>query len=396
MKKLARKIDLHYVAIQGTFGLGFGALISFGAVLMLSRGLSNSALGVVTCIAQLLPMVLQPAATAFAAKKGITPRRMILLSSALVVAVAVVMLLLSHTLWAIILGYVAIFVLFHFIIPYHNILMVDFLVRGVEVNYGLGRGVGSGTFALSTLVLGFVLEGRDAALIVPVIAASVLLQMLCTYTFRYPLPEVAVSEANGQEQEQEMGRMAILRSRPDFALMLLAAALLLGVHNVTNVYMVHVINRVGGAERLMGIILGVSAFMELLSMPLFPKLRRLLGIKTVMRLSALFFIVRLVMLLTAKNEAMLYIAALSQFFQSGLMLPSIVYYVAGTLPKAQQTGGQSMMHLAGNCLGPALITLAAGPMVDWRGINAALWLLIVLAAVGTVAVVISTAARKEK
>lgn len=384
---LAKKINLHYTTIQGSFGIGFGALMSFGAVLMLSRGLSNSALGVVTCIAQLLPMVLQPAVTSFAARReGMTTRKMLMLLTLPILVMAVVMLLAPQSLGVIIAGYMLIFLMVNLITPYHNVLMVDFLTRGVEVNYGLGRGVGSGTFALATLVLGFVLEGRDSVLIVPVIGGAMLLQLLCVAAFRYPLPAVETVE----EQREAVSRMAILRSRRDFVLLLGAVALLLGVHNVTNVYMVHVIDRVGGAESLMGIILGVSAVTELISMPLFPKLQRKFGITALLRFAAAFFVVRLVLLLVAPSGGFLYLAAVAQFGSSGILLPAIVYYVAQTLTPEQQTNGQGMIHLAGYCLGPALITLGVGAVVDGSGIQAALGVMIALAAVGTVLMVAAT------
>ena len=388
---LAKKINLHYTTIQGSFGIGFGALMSFGAVLMLSRGLSNSALGVVTCIAQLLPMVLQPAVTSFAAaRRGMTTRKMLMLLTLPILVMAVVMLLAPQSLGVIIAGYMLIFLMVNLITPYHNVLMVDFLTRGVEVNYGLGRGVGSGTFALATLVLGFVLEGRDSVLIVPVIGGAMLLQLLCVATFRYPLPAVETAE----EQREAVGRMAILRSRRDFVLLLGAVALLLGVHNVTNVYMVHVIDRVGGAESLMGIILGVSAVTELISMPLFPKLQRKFGITALLRFAAAFFVVRLVLLLVAPSGGFLYLAAVAQFASSGILLPAIVYYVAQTLTPEQQTNGQGMIHLAGYCLGPALITLGVGAVVDGSGIQAALGVMIALATVGTVLMAAATRKRK--
>lgn len=387
---LAKKINLHYTTIQGSFGIGFGALMSFGAVLMLSRGLSNSALGVVTCIAQLLPMVLQPAVTSFAAaRRGMTTRKMLMLLTLPILVMAVVMLLAPQSLGVIIAGYMLIFLMVNLITPYHNVLMVDFLTRGVEVNYGLGRGVGSGTFALATLVLGFVLEGRDSVLIVPVIGGAMLLQLLCVAAFRYPLPAVETVE----EQREAVGRMAILRSRRDFLLLLGAVALLLGVHNVTNVYMVHVIDRVGGAESLMGIILGVSAVTELISMPLFPKLQRKFGITALLRFAAAFFVVRLVLLLLAPSGEFLYLAAVAQFASSGILLPAIVYYVAQALTPEQQTNGQGMIHLAGYCLGPALITLGVGAVVDGSGIQAALGVMIALAAVGTV--LMAAATRKK-
>lgn len=389
---LAKKINLHYTTIQGSFGIGFGALMSFGAVLMLSRGLSNSALGVVTCIAQLLPMVLQPAVTSFAAaRRGMTTRKMLMLLTLPILVMAVVMLLAPQSLGVIIAGYMLIFLMVNLITPYHNVLMVDFLTRGVEVNYGLGRGVGSGTFALATLVLGFVLEGRDSVLIVPVIGGAMLLQLLCVATFRYPLPAVETVE----EQREAVGRMAILRSRRDFVLLLGAVALLLGVHNVTNVYMVHVIDRVGGAESLMGIILGVSAVTELISMPLFPKLQRKFGITALLRFAAAFFVVRLVLLLLAPSGGFLYLAAVAQFASSGILLPAIVYYVAQTLTPEQQTNGQGMIHLAGYCLGPALITLGVGAVVDGSGIQAALSVMVALAAVGTVLMAAATRKKGE-
>lgn len=393
MKQLARKIDWHHVAMQGTFFIGFGALWSYGAVLMLSRGLSNSALGAVTCIAQLLPMLLQPMVAGLTEKyEGLTPRRMILILGVLVFAAAVVMLCFSKALWVIIIGFILIAVLLNLIIPFFNIIMVSYLLRGVEVNYGLGRGVGSGTYALATFVLGFVLEGRDAILIAPVIAVSIALQFAATITFRYPLPEGEVQAET--VEEQPLSRMALFRSRGDFTLMLFASALMIGVHNVTNVYMVHVVTGIGGTERLLGIILALAAFMETPAMPLVPKFVKKIGIARLLQGSCLFFVLRLVLMLFAKGQAALYIAALAQFFSVGMLLPGTVYYVAQVLPKAQQINGQSMMHLFANCLGPAVLSLIVGAIVDWRGIDAALVFMIGCGVLGTVLTCISMAKTK--
>lgn len=389
VKQLARKIDLHHVAMQGTFFFGFGALWSYGAVLMLSRGLSNSALGAVTCIAQLLPMVLQPMVAALTEKNArLSPRRMILILGAVVFAAAVVMMCLSQALWVIILGFILVAVALNLILPFFNIIMVSYLLRGVEVNYGLGRGVGSGTYALATLVLGFVLEGRDPILIVPAVAVSIALQFVSTFTFRYPLPEAAQEAA--EAEEAPLSRVALMKSRPDFAMMMVAAALLIGVHNVTNVYMVHVVTKVGGTERLLGIILALAAFMEMPAMPLMPKLAKKVGTERLLVFSAVFFVVRLVLLLAAKEPVVLYVAAFIQFFSTGMLLPATVYYAARVLPRSQQTNGQSMMHLFANCLGPAVLSLIVGAIVDRWGIGGALLFMIGCGLVGLVLTILST------
>lgn len=389
MKQLARKIDWHHVAMQGTFFVGFGALWSYGAVLMLSRGLSNSALGVVTCIAQLMPLLLQPMAAGLTQKyEPITPRRMIMILGVLVFAAAAVMMCFSQALWVIIIGFICVAVALNLILPFFNIIMVSYLVRGVEVNFGLGRGFGSGAYALATFVLGFVLEGRDPIIIVPVIAGSIALQFVSTITFRYPLPPM---EEKGEDAAEEpLSRMEIIKSRPDFVLMMLASALLIGVHNVTNVYMVHVVTGIGGTERLLGIILALAAFMEMPAMPLMPKIAGKIGIGRLLRCAGFFFILRLVLMLVARDSVLLYGAAVGQFFSTGMLLPATVYYAAEVLSPKQQTNGQSMMHLFSNCLGPAVLSLIVGAIVDWRGIAAALIFMIGCAVLGTGLTFIST------
>lgn len=395
MRTLARKIDWHHVAMQGTFFVGFGALWSYGAVLMLSRGLSNSILGIITCIAQLMPMLLQPVAAGLTQKyERLTPRRMILILGVLVFAAAVVMMCLSQALWVIIVGFIFVAVALNLILPFFNIIMVSYLHRGVEVNFGLGRGVGAGAYAFSTLMMGFLLEGRDPILIVPVIAGSIALQFVSTLTFRYPLPEVEAGEA--QVEELPLSRMAILRSRPDFVMMMLASSLLIGVHNVTNVYMVHVVTGIGGTEKLLGIILAVATFMEMPAMPLMPKFAKKIGLGTLLRCAGFFFILRLVLMLVAKDAALLYVAAFAQFFSSGMLLPATVYYAAEVLSPVQQTNGQSMMHLFSNCLGPAVLSLIVGAIVDWRGIGGALIFMICCAILGTVLTFITTRNLKKE
>ncbi len=370
MSNLARKIDWHHLALQGTLFIGVGAVWSYGAVLMLSRGLSNSAVGVITCIAQLLPMVLQGfTARACEGEGRMTPRRMILWLSAVTIALLLVTCAFPQSLALVIAAFIAVAVVLNLIIPLINIMIVPYILRGVDVNYGFGRSAGSFGYALSSLVLGFVLEGRDAILIVPVMAASLALQMVAAYTFRYPLPQ-------GEEAQSAeccaVSRMEVLRSRPDFTLMLIALSLLIGVHNVNNVFMVHVIRRIGGAESWLGVVIGISSGMEVVGMPFCRRLRRKLGVGGVMRLSALFYVVRVLSLLLSPSPLVLCLTSLLQALQCGLMLPAVVYYVADTLPPQWQSHGQSLMHLFPNCFAPAVVSLLAGVVLDRWGVNTAL------------------------
>ena len=92
MDKLARKVDIHHAAMQGSYFAGFSAIWGFGPVLLLYLGLSNSTLGVVTSLALVLPLLLQPALAALSdADSRWTSRRLALVLSLLTLAAAVVM-----------------------------------------------------------------------------------------------------------------------------------------------------------------------------------------------------------------------------------------------------------------------------------------------------------------
>lgn len=371
MRTLAQKIDWHHLALQGTLFIGVGAVWSYGAVLMLSRGLSNSAVGLVTCIAQLLPMVLQGFTTRACEGEGsMTPRRMILLLSAVTVALLVVTCIFPRSLWLVIAAFIVVAVVMNLIIPLINIMIVPYILRGVDINYGFGRSAGSFGYALSSAVLGFILEGRDAILIVPVMAASLAMQMVAAYTFRYPLPEG--EDKASDDEGAAVSRMELLRSRKDFTLMVVGLALLIGVHNVNNVFMVHVVNRIGGGESVLGIVIGISCGMEVVGMPFCRRLRSRWGTAGVMRLSTVFFVIRVLALLFSPTPLVLCLTSLLQALQCGLMLPAVVYYVAENLPPRWQSHGQSLIHLFPNCLAPALVSLLSGVVLDHWGVNVAL------------------------
>ena len=61
MDKLARQVDIHHAVMQGSYFAGFSAIWGFGPVLLLYHGLSNSTLGVITSLALVLPLLIQPA-----------------------------------------------------------------------------------------------------------------------------------------------------------------------------------------------------------------------------------------------------------------------------------------------------------------------------------------------
>ena len=379
MDKLARKVDIHHAAMQGSYFAGFSAIWGFGPVLLLYLGLSNSTLGVVTSLALVLPLLLQPALAALSdADSRWTSRRLALVLSLLTLAAAVVMTVSTGSKTVLVVAYAVIGVLLVSTSPFFNSMVMEYHLRGVNVNYGLGRGTGSTTYAIVALVLGFVLEKRAPTVILPVLLAA-------------PVPA-----AQEEEPPKVLGLWALLKKYPAFPVMLMGCALLQGGHNACNTYMIHIVDKVGAGESLMGVVLAVSAFMELPAMTLFSRMRPKLSLRGMFLLCAAAFVAKDVLFLLARTPTLLYVSAALQFFEFGVFLPATVYYAAETLDAANQAKGPGRIHIFSNGVGPAVMTAVSGTLVDRVDVNAMLLFNAAAAVVGLLVVALATSGYFDK
>ena len=395
MDKLARQVDIHHAVMQGSYFAGFSAIWGFGPVLLLYHGLSNSTLGVITSLALVLPLLIQPALASLSdADPRWTSRRLALGLSLLTLAAALAIMLLPEQKTVLLVSYAVIGVTLVCTSPFFNSMVMAYHLRGVNINYGIGRGTGSTTYAIVALVMGFVLERRSPTVILPVLLAALAVQIAAVWSFRYPLPPAPAAQEG--EPPQVLGVWGLLRKYPAFPVMLVGCALLQGGHNACNTYMIHIASKVGAGEGLMGVILAVSAFAELPAMALFPRMHRRFSLRTLFLVCAAAFVGKNVLFLLAQSPVLLYLAAALQFFEFGIFLPATVYYAAETLDTANQAKGQGLIHVFSNGLGPAVMTAIGGRLIDSAGINTMVAVMAAAALVGFFVVALATSRHFDK
>ena len=395
MDKLARQVDIHHAVMQGSYFAGFSAIWGFGPVLLLYYGLSNSTLGVITSLALVLPLLIQPALASLSdADPRWTSRRLALVLSLITLAAAVVMMLLPEHKTVLLVSYAVIGVTLVCTAPFFNSMVMEYHLRGVNINYGIGRGTGSTTYAIVALVMGFVLERRSPTVILPVLLAALAVQIAAVWSFRYPLPPAPAAQEG--EPPQVLGVWGLLRKYPAFPVMLVGCALLQGGHNACNTYMIHIASKVGAGEGLMGVILAVSAFAELPAMALFPRMHRRFSLRTLFLVCAAAFVGKNVLFLLAQSPVLLYLAAALQFFEFGIFLPACVYYVAERLDSANQAKGQGLIHVFSNGVGPAVMTAIGGRLIDRAGINTMVAVMAAAALAGFFVVALATSRHFDK
>ncbi len=390
--RLTRQLDIHFSVLWGLYWAGWASLWGFLSVFLLHRGFTNAQVGLVSACALVLPVAVQPALASLAdSSRLFTSRRLAMGLTALATVAGIgVWLTDSMALCAVCL--VVIGVSITALAPYFNAMSMDCVLRGVDVNFGASRAVGSVTYALSNLVLGAALERFAPPLVVPVFLVCFGLLFVALWGFRYELPPLSVTARTAPTVLSNFG---LLRRYPRFALLLVGGALLMAGHSSVTTYMFQIVGKVGGAEQMMGVAIFISGVVEVPAMVLFGRLRRRFSLRTLLTACAICFALRDVCLLLAGDAIGIYLAAALQFGEYAIFIPATVYYVTEELDSANQVKGQALIATASAGIGPALGTLVSGKILDAASVDGMLLFCLATAVVGTAVTVLSLRGKKR-
>ena len=363
-RRLVRRLNLHFSLLWALYWLGWAALWGYLSVFLLHRGFTNSQIGLVSSCALLLPIVVQPALASLTDRDSrFTGRRLAMVLTALsMVCGGAVWLVDSSAVCAVLL--VVIGVALTAIAPYFNAMSMDFVLRGLDVDFGASRSCGSVSYAATSLVMGALLERFTPTLVLPVFLISFAALFLALLLFRYPLPALSVGET--KIAPTVLSNAALLRRYPRFTLLLVACFLLMGSQNAITTYMIHIADKVGGGETATGTAYFISGLMEMPAMLLFARVRRKVSLKTLMMLCAVAFVVRAAAFLLAGSTIAMYAACSVQFFAYAVLAISTVYYVTEEIDTANQVKGQALIYTA------SFGSLMGGRLLDLGGANAML------------------------
>lgn len=392
--RLARRLNLHFSLLWILYWLGWAALWGYLSVFLLHRGFTNSQIGLVSSCALLLPIVVQPALASLTDRSyRITSRRLALALTALSLVCGVgVHLARSTVVCAVFL--IVIGVSLTAIAPYFNAMNMDFMLRGLDVNFGASRSCGSVSYALTSLVMGALLERFAPTLVLPVFLLAFSALFLALFFFRYPLPDLPA--AKSRVAPTVLSNMALLRHYPRFTLVLLACILLVGSQNAITTYMIHVVGKVGGNETAAGTAYFISGMVEMPAMLLFNWARRKFSLKPLMLLCAFSFVLRASAFLLANSFFALCCACSLQFFAYAVLAVSSVYYVTEEIDTANQVKGQALIFTASSGIGAAIGSLCGGRLLDLGGVRAMLVYCILIACAGTAVMVLALYAKHPK
>jgi PPP family 3-phenylpropionic acid transporter len=362
------RLTANYALIQSTFNMAYCCIFSFAAVFLLSRGFSNSEVGLTLTIASGLAIACQPLIAAFADKTRRLALRQIVAGLLLVSFLATLLLTVTADLLLLTaILYILLICAFSSQGSLITSMSMEHINAGVPINFSLARGIGSFAFAVLALVLGSLTNQYGGGIVLPVGIGVSLVGILLVSTF----PKAAQPVAGGSEavSEQAVGFAEFARRNRRFIALISSIAVLYFSHVLINTYTIQIVEHVGGTRVDMGIASAIGGFLELPAMALFPLLMRWIpNSGTVLKWSGVFLVLKTLITLLAPNVGWIYVAQSLQFFAFAMFVPASVYYVNQVIRGADKVKGQAGMTIALSISG-MIGNFLGGIMLDSSGVS---------------------------
>ncbi len=392
-----RLLTLQYCILQGSYWASFCAIYAFSTVLLLAKGFTSSQIGITVALGNILGVILQPFFAGIAdSSKRISLQKL----TAILSAVTALFFVLVYFLPNILIGIAACFLLTDTFLqvtqPLVNSVSIYYVNQGISVDFGIARGVGSISYAAASSALGYLIERKGVNII---ILAGILFLMLIVLTLlSMPIltcqnSDAPVAQATSIGTAKESIWQFFARYKR-FTIALLGVTLLFTFHNMTNNYLIQIVQSLGGNSANMGTALSIAAICELPTMLIFSKLLKYFRSNQLLILSGFFFAVKAITYLLAGTVTQFYLAQVFQMGAFALYIPASVYYVNETMEASDKFKGQAVMT-ATNTLGGVIGSLLGGFLLDYAGITPLLITGFILAAGGAVLLLFSCSTRKK-
>lgn len=383
-----------YALINATYFAAFCGVHAYASVFLLHHGFTNTQIGILLAVANVLSVFIQPIIAGFIDKKGkLTNRNVSIFSTVCMMVLSLLLFLLRTDKIVIFIIYALIYMLQMAYQPLIIAMNFEYAKKGCDINFGLARGLGSVGFAIFSTIMGNVLVNSTvySLQIAVIIVMAVALVLLITFV----APDEEVVEDNSGEV-QAVAHNNVLdfaKHYPKFMLVLLATVCLFIGHNMINDFMIQIITPIGGNERHLGYIVSIAAVLELPTMALFVTMSKKINSGRLLQASAVFFTIKIFILYLATGLFGAYASTLCQIAAYALYIPASAYYVNLIMEEMDQVKGQAYINCA-ITLGGVCSNLFAGKVLDLYGSKTMLLLGVIISTVGVVIALFSVEIKK--
>ena len=380
---LEKIINVEYSSIQGSYWMIYGVICSFASAFLLSKGYSNSEIGIILAAANVLSVVMQPLVADFADRtKKFSLIGLSQLVTILLMALTVGLFVFERKTLALSLIFVLLIAWHTTLQPLINSLSFKLNESGINVSFGIARSMGSLFYAILMAFLGTLVENLGIRAI-PVSAEIVMTMLLVSFVMTKHHFEkakqvngaAALKPAAGGETEvitaetgtsEEINLVEFIRRNKLFFLLNIGVLGVYFSNAVLNFYTMQIVVDVGGNSEDLGRVMSVMAFLEIPPMLFFGFLRKKFTCEKMLKFASIMFTIKIGVIFMAKSVMTIYAIQLIQMFSFALFLPAMVKFIDDTMSRGEAVKGQALYTMM-TTVSSVIASVAGGIILDAYG-----------------------------
>ena len=405
---------IKYALLNIAYFAAFCTVHAYAAVYLLAHGFSNTQVGILLAVANILSALCQPIVAGIIDKGSwLTNKRFIFISVLSILAGSLVLMAARGSGPVIFIVYAFIYMIQFTYQPVLTALCFEYRKKGFGIIFGLARGLGSAGFAVTSAIIGGMVEKNGVFVLLVANVIFMILSALVILTWdlkRCDMGTVLLARPSGPEADQGDPRGVpkepspchtasphnnirdFAREYPAFILILVGTMCFFFAHNMINDFMIQIIRSLGGGEKELGYCNFLQAILELPVMALIGFVLKKIKSGSLLLVSGMGFFVKIAILIFAVNMPAMYLSQSFQLFAYAVFVPAAAYYVNETMEDLDQVKGQAYITSA-ITIGGVFSNLVSGRILDKMGVKP---MLIVGTAVCALGVIISFAGIRNK
>ena len=335
----------------------------FGSYMLLEKGFTATAAGIIMSMANLLGFILQPLISNFvdnSKKFSIFEVAMFVMSFGLlstiinytftspsfISAIAYIGLLSAGC------SIESLFNSFHFV-------MIE---NGYPINFGFDRALGSISYALSSSLLGVLFD--KTSLKTGLLTGAILCGI--TVVVLFILSISSKSFKSKPEKEDTISYKEFLTNHKIYVLVIICLVCIFYSYTLVDNFLIIVLNDIGGSSQDLGNIMCVKALLEAPTFFMFSKLEAKFNIKSLLMFSSFMMALKSLLVFTASSPLLIYIIQILQSFGFALLTPSMISYVNKIMNKKEAVRGQALYTMS-ITIGSIFSSFSSGFLFDNLG-----------------------------
>lgn len=360
-------------------GMSFSGLAGFGNPILTFIGLDSSQIGIVFALAMLLGIALQMLLSVLIENYKIIT----IIQSYQIECILTTFFLIGAFYFKDIQVVSAIMFMLALAVsiswfPTLSALTIDCINAGIDINFGLSRAFGSIGYSLLAVIGGMLVQSFGIGVLVKTSIGINMVMLILSFT--YPRYTNTVEHLN-QEGDTILG---LLKKNKKFRRIIIGISLIFFAHNIINMFMKNITDSVGATEFQYGYLMGIGSFLELPTMLLFVYLIKRYKSLILLKISAIFMTVKVVIQLLAVDYIGILISQLIQPLAFALFAPAIVFFMNEIVARKNQVKAQLMVGVACMGIGGGLGNFVGGILIKSTGIHTTLIITIMVSLIGTI------------